>query len=156
MKKIICFILILLILTSCSNKKLFDVVKIFDGDTIVININNKNETVRLLGIDTPESVHPNPKKNTKYGKMASLYTKKLLTGKKVSIELDVQKRDKYKRLLAYVYLNNKMVNETIIENGFAKPLTIAPNVKYTKKFTKLFQKARKNKKGLWSIGYKFK
>ncbi|MFM1525609.1 MULTISPECIES: thermonuclease family protein [Helcococcus] len=156
MKKIICYLLILLILTSCSKTRLYNVVEVFDGDTIVININNKNETVRLLGIDTPESVHPNPKKNTKYGKIASSFTKKLLTNKKVSIELDVQKKDKYGRILAYVYLNNKMVNETIIENGFAKPLTIAPNVKYTKKFTKLFQKARKYKKGLWSIGYKFK
>ena len=128
---------------------LYEIIRVVDGDTIVINYNGKEEKVRLIGDDTPESVHPDKDKNTSYGKIASEYTKKMLEGKKVSLELDVQERDKYGRILAYVYVDGKMYNETLLENGYAKVATYPPNVKYVDIFKKLEKKAREENAGLW-------
>lgn len=86
------------------------------------------------------------------GKKAKEFTKSLLTkGSKVYLEFDVQQRDKYGRLLAYLYLEDgRMLNMEIICNGYAMPLTIPPNVKYEKEFTECFKKAREERKGLWN------
>ena len=127
----------------------FEVLKVVDGDTIQIDYNGTKERVRLIGIDTPESVHPDENKNTENGKKASEYTKKLLTGKKVQLELDVQERDKYGRILAYVYLDGKMVNKKLLEDGYAQVATYPPNIKYVKEFLKIQEKAKEQNKGLW-------
>lgn len=132
-----------------SNIGLYDVVRVVDGDTIVINYNGKNEKVRFIGIDTPESVHLDESKNTKEGVKISEYTKSQLEGKKVGIELDVQERDKYGRILAYVYLDGVMYNKTLLELGYAKIATYPPNVKYVEEFKELQKQARENKVGLW-------
>lgn len=138
---------------DCYNEsvdgKLYDVVRVVDGDTIVINYNGKNEKVRLIGVDTPESVHTDKSKNTKEGIKISEYTKSQLEGKKVILELDVQERDKYGRILAYVYLDGVMYNKTLLELGYAKIATYPPNVKYVEEFKKLQKQARENKVGLW-------
>lgn len=127
----------------------YEVLRIVDGDTIVINYNGNKEKVRLIGVDTPESVHPDKNKNNEYGKLASEYTKKKLTGKYVGLELDVQERDKYGRILAYVYLDGEMYNKTLLKEGYAKVATYPPNVKYVEEFKKLEKVARENSKGLW-------
>ena len=131
--------------------ELYDVKRVVDGDTIVIDINGVDTTVRFIGIDTPESVNPDESKNTEEGKIASNFTKELLTNKKVYLEYDVQINDKYGRTLAYVYMEDgTMVNEYVIAEGYAYILTITPNVKYSDRFVKAFEEAQANNKGLWN------
>lgn len=140
------------------------VLSVSDGDTVVLQIARTRERVRLIGIDTPES-HANPRAKKQatrnhqdvlsiieQGKSAALYTQKLLPrGTSIRIEHDVEKRDHYGRLLAYLWLpNGEMVNENIMKSGYAYPLTIAPNVKYQDRFLKAFQEARSSKRGLWA------
>lgn len=128
----------------------YTVKRVVDGDTLKIDYNGKEESVRLIGVDTPESVHPDESKNTEFGKKASEFSKNYLEGKQISLEFDVQERDKYGRLLAYVYLNGIMYNKTLLEEGYAKIATYPPNVKYVDDFTKIQEEARNNKKGLWA------
>lgn len=140
--------------TIQNTDELYNVVRVVDGDTFVISYNGKEEKVRLIGIDTPESVHANASKNTEEGKLASDYTKELLTGKKVKLEFDVEKKDKYGRFLAYVYLDDKMVNKLLLEEGYAKIATYPPNVKYVEDFKQIQKQARENKKGFWDSLWK--
>ena len=126
-----------------------EVVRVVDGDTIVVKYDGVDEKVRLIGVDTPESVHPNETKNTEEGIKTSEYTKQRLTGKTVELELDVQERDKYGRILAYVYVDGEMYNKELLKLGYAKLATYPPNVKYVDDFTKLQKEARENKVGLW-------
>lgn len=129
--------------------KLYQVVRVVDGDTIIVNIDTKEERVRLIGVNTPESVKPDTPVQ-KYGIEASNFTKSLLKNKKVNLEFDAGKRDKYSRLLAYVYLpDGRMVNKILLEEGYAQVMTVPPNVKYQKEFLELQRKARKQEKGLW-------
>lgn len=136
--------------TANISNDLFEVLKVVDGDTIEINYNGNKEKVRLIGVDTPETVHPTKEVQT-YGKEASSFTKSQLTGKKITLEFDVQQRDKYGRLLAYVYLDGKMFNKTLLEEGYAQIATFPPNVKYVDEFKQIQAKAKEEKKGLWGI-----
>lgn len=126
------------------------VVEIVDGDTIKIDYHGKIEKLRMIGIDTPESVHPNKKKNTRQGKTASNFTKQELLNKKIEVEFDVQKRDKYGRLLGYVYVDGKMYNKTLLEEGYARLATYPPNVRYVDDFKEIQKQAQQNKKGFWN------
>lgn len=136
--------------TNINISTAYEVVRVVDGDTLVINYNGKNEKVRLIGVDTPESVHPNEEKNTEFGDEVSKHSKEMLNGKQVVLEFDVQERDKYGRLLAYVYLDGQMYNKLLLEKGYAKIATYPPNVKYVEDFTTIQEQARKNKVGLWA------
>lgn len=118
--------------------------RVVDGDTIVVLMDGKKEKVRMIGIDTPESVHPDKSRNTPMGKIASKYTKDNLEGKYVTLETDVQERDKYGRVLAYVYLDDKMFNKTLLEEGLAELMTIPPNVKYAEDFKKIEAERQNN------------
>ena len=103
-----------------------------DGYTIKVIINDKEKTVRMLAIDTPESVHPN-KDVEYYGKEASEYTcNKVTNAKKIELEYDdnSDKEDKYNRLLAWVYVDGKLLQEDLIENGYAKMAYLYGNYKY--------------------------
>lgn len=113
------------------------VIRVVDGDTIVVNYNGVEEKVRLIGVDTPESVHPDSSKNTEDGVLASEYTKERLEGKEIELEFDVQQRDVYGRLLAYVYLDGVMYNGTLLADGVANLATYPPNVKYADDFAKI-------------------
>ncbi len=158
------------------------VVKVIDGDTIIVKVRettfnrrktlkNLKFTVRLIGIDTPES-RPNRRAKIQsreserdiktiiqLGKEAKHFTETLLfvrnAGKRkiyktVFLEFDAQPQDRYGRLLAYVWLpDGRMLNQEIICGGYAYPLTIPPNVKYEKLFRRCFTEAREKKKGLW-------
>lgn len=128
----------------------YPVIRVVDGDTIIVDIDGAEERIRMIGIDTPESVHPDESKNIEYGKIASDFTKEQLENKAVALEYDVQERDKYGRILAYVYLDGKMYNKTLLEEGHAKVATYPPNVKYVDEFTALQEQARENKKGIWA------
>ncbi|SHI74505.1 Endonuclease YncB, thermonuclease family [Geosporobacter subterraneus DSM 17957] len=128
----------------------YKVLRVVDGDTLEIEYNGAKEKVRLIGVDTPESVHPDAAKNNEFGEIASIFTKGLLEGKEIELEFDVQERDKYGRLLAYVWINGKMYNKTLLEEGYAKVATFPPNVKYVEDFKALQTVARDGNKGLWA------
>ncbi|MEI8011782.1 MAG: thermonuclease family protein [Candidatus Omnitrophota bacterium] len=137
-----------------------DVAYVYDGDTIRLS---NGEKVRFVGIDTPESSDNKKLRRDarrsgtsavdilRMGHQASRYTKSLLEGRKVRLEFDIEKRDKYGRLLAYVYRvdDGLFVNEDIIRNGYAYPMSIPPNIRYADKFRQAFRSARKNNAGLW-------
>ena len=132
--------------------KTYKVTRVVDGDTIVIDYNGTEEKVRFIGVDTPESVHPNQDKNTPYGKIASEFTNNQLLNKEITLEFDAQERDQYGRLLAYVYLDGKMFNKTLLEKGHAVVATFPPNVKYVNDFTAIQEQAQKAQVGVWE-GY---
>lgn len=126
------------------------VTKVTDGDTI--EISNK-EKVRLIGIDTPETVDPRRPVGC-FGKEASNETKNLLSGKEVILQKDVSDTDKYGRLLRYVFLplpdsQILFVNDYLIRNGFAKILTYPPDVSYDEQFRQAEKEAKQAKRGLW-------
>lgn len=136
---------------TSSQPGLYRVTKIDDGDTIVVQSDTSSETVRLIGLDTPEVKDPR-KPVQCYAAEASAKTKTLLTGQSVRLEADPigDNRDKYHRLLRYVYLpDGTLINETLIQQGYAFAYVIFP-------FTKLDQfkadelSAQKNQLGLWS------
>lgn len=128
------------------------IVKVVDGDTIKVELNNKIETVRLLLIDTPESVKPNTPAQP-FGKEASDFMKKtLIKDTVVDIERGNPDRDKYGRLLAYVWLDGENINKKLISEGYARIAYVnPPNTKYLNEFRKEEQKARNKKLRIWSI-----
>lgn len=131
----------------------FEVVKVVDGDTVKLLIGEEVTTVRLIGIDTPESVHPDKEKNVPEGKLASDHTKELLDDELVYVEYGQESHDRYGRALAYLYLDEQtMVNARILEDGYAKVYTIKPNDKYEDYFLRLEEEARSGNAGLWSTG----
>lgn len=130
-------------------KKTATVVDVVDGDTIKVKLDGKVETIRFILVDTPETKHPN-KPVQPCGPEASAFTKRLVSGKKVELEFDVQERDKYGRLLAYVYVGGKSVQEVLLAEGLAKVSVYPPNVKYVDKYRAIEKKAKEAKKGIWS------
>ncbi|MEX0933619.1 MAG: thermonuclease family protein [Candidatus Paceibacterota bacterium] len=125
------------------------VVRVVDGDTINVEINGKVESVRYIGIDTPETVDPR-KPVQCFGVEASKKNKGLVEGKMVRLEKDITDRDKYDRLLRYVWLGDTLINQTLVEQGYAKSYSYPPNVKYQDKFVAAEKKAREDKLGLWT------
>lgn len=126
------------------------VTKVVDGDTIVVN---SGTTVRLIGIDTPETVDPRRPVGC-FGKEASNKVKELLTGKEVILQKDVSETDKYKRLLRYVFLplpegRTLFANDYLVREGFAKALTYPPDVKYNEQFRRAEREAKESNRGLW-------
>lgn len=133
-----------------SDKVAATVVDVVDGDTIKVKMNGKTETVRFLLIDTPETVHPTVP-DEPCGPEASAFTKKMLPkGTKVTLEFDKDKRDKYGRLLAYVYVGGKSVQEALLAAGLAEVVVYPPNNKYEAKYRAIEAEAKKAKKGLWA------
>lgn len=126
------------------------VTKVVDGDTIKIE---SGETVRLIGLDTPETVDPRRPVGC-FGKEASNKLKSLVEGKRVILEKDISDTDKYKRLLRYIYLplgDNQLlfINDYLIREGFATALTYPPDVKYTNQFLEAQREAKNQSRGLW-------
>ncbi|GGA52815.1 hypothetical protein GCM10007416_27380 [Kroppenstedtia guangzhouensis] len=124
------------------------VIRVIDGDTVVVEIGGKEEKVRFIGVNTPETNHPKIGVEY-YGKEASHYTKDRLEGKEVRLELDEEKRDQYGRLLAYLWLKDELFNATLVKEGYARIMTVPPNVKYQETFLRLEREARKKDAGLW-------
>ncbi|MBU1124436.1 MAG: thermonuclease family protein [Candidatus Omnitrophica bacterium] len=135
------------------------VTRVIDGDTVQLE---SGDRVRLIGIDTPE-IH-NSKKLYRdsgragqdiatikeLGRKSHLFTKELIEGKRVRLAFDVERFDRYNRLLAYIYLaDGTFVNAQIVKEGYASLMSIPPNVKYAEELRVLYREARQNKKGLW-------
>lgn len=136
------------------------VTRIIDGDTIAVDILSDNTdeeyTVRLIGVNTPESVHPDESKNTEAGSMASDYTKTFLPeGTKIWLQSDTSETDKYGRLLRYVWLSNKvdpndehdienlMFNSLLLISGQAEPMKIEPDTHYAEIFDEIYAEYHK-------------
>lgn len=161
--KTLLFLLILSLSHPLYAQESGKVRSVIDGDTLKIIYRGKEERVRLIGIDAPESkINPKAEKDANrsgedlktiisMGKKATRFVERLVKpGDRVSIEFDVEKRDKYGRLLGYIYLSDgRMLNEEIVKAGYANLLTYPPNVKYQETFLKAYREARENKRGLW-------
>lgn len=128
------------------------VIRVVDGDTLVVDVDGVEEHVRLIGIDTPESTDPRQPVEC-FGSEASARTAELVpAGTAVRLERDVEARDRYDRLLAYVFRRSDslFVNLAMVEDGFAEVLTIAPNVAYLDRFSAAGRVARVEQRGLWA------
>jgi micrococcal nuclease len=136
--------------------------RVVDGDTIDVTVNARAQgpgagltqvgrtyRVRLLGIDTPETVKPDTPVQC-YGHQASAATTALLQGKNVRLVKDVEETDQYGRLLRYVYFGDEMANARLVANGYAYVLTYPPNVRHAALFVSLARQARVEGLGLWS------
>ncbi|MED2913946.1 thermonuclease family protein [Bacillus velezensis] len=133
-----------------SDKIEVTVIRVIDGDTFIADVNGKKERIRLILVDTPETVHPT-KEVQPYGKEASAFTKKELENQTVFLEYDQKKRDKYNRLLAYVFLQDgTSFNKMLLEKGYARLAVFPPNVKYKNEYQKAEEIAQKKKLGLWN------
>ncbi|MBR0074562.1 MAG: thermonuclease family protein [Synergistaceae bacterium] len=135
------------------------VSRVVDGDTMSVIVGNEERRVRFLGVDTPETVHPN-KPVQYYGKEASQFTKNSLTGKRVWLEYDKNPTDRYNRHLAYIWtskpnqinestMRENMFNAKLLLDGYAKVMMIKPNTKYKDLFEKFQDEAKNSKRGLW-------
>ncbi len=130
------------------------VTKVIDGDTFYIKLNGDTVSIRMIGIDTPETVDPRRPVGC-FGKKSSDETKRLIEGKEVILTRDISDTDKYNRLLRYVFLpvsggETLFINDYLIRQGFAKSLTYPPDVKYNERFVEAERDARENLRGLWS------
>ncbi|MGH2778033.1 MAG: thermonuclease family protein [Actinomycetota bacterium] len=139
-----------------------EVTRVVDGDTIEVSVTGRSEgpaagmahvgevyKVRLIGIDTPESVKPGSPVEC-FGKEASVAAGALLEGEEVTLVKDVEETDSYDRLLRYVYLGEEMVNARLVLNGYASAYTYPPNVRHADLFVQLQREAREGHRGLWS------
>ena len=127
-------------------------VRVVDGDTVIVDIGSDRETLRLIGIDTPETVRPNSPVEC-FGPQASAFTKHLLpVDTPLRLERDVEARDDYGRLLVYIYMavDGTFVNLELVRQGYASLLTFPPNVAHVDDFVAAAQAAQQADLGLWS------
>lgn len=149
------FILSLLSQSNAEVKKqpgrYYPVTRIVDGDTFWIDDGTRGgKKIRLIGVDAPETRNTGRKVVSEFGKVSTAYLKKLVAGKTVRLEYDIDRTDRYGRTLAYVYLKDgTFVNAALVRNGYATVMTIPPNVKYQELFLRLEKRARLQGKGLW-------
>lgn len=124
------------------------VTRVVDGDTIEARIGGRDEDVRLIGVDTPETVKPDTPVQC-FGERASHFTKRRLTGRRVRLVFGVERRDVYGRLLAYVYFHGRFFNPILVRRGLARSLTIPPNDRFAPRFRHLELAAARAGRGLW-------
>jgi micrococcal nuclease len=124
------------------------VSRVVDGDTIEAMLAGRATKIRLIGIDTPETVHPSEPVGC-YGPEASAFTHRMLEDREVRLEFDVERFDRYGRTLAYVWLGGRLFNETLVARGFAQVSTYPPNVQYVERFLRAQRVAREEGRGLW-------
>jgi endonuclease YncB( thermonuclease family) len=129
------------------------VTRIVDGDTVKVRLANGRgtRTVRYIGVDTPESVKPGEPVQC-FSKPASSFNARLVGGRRVRLRVGRERRDRYGRLLAYVYVlrGDTFVNAELVRRGYARTLTIAPNTDFAGRFAALERRARSRGLGLWS------
>ena len=171
MKTVVLVVLLSLAMTSCTNEDSAaipktavpvtssglisnaTIKKVVDGDTVIADVNGSRQNVRLIGIDTPESVAQN-RPNQCYGAEASAYLKSLLPeGTPVTLILDEEARDQYDRLLAYVIRTHDelFINLDLVERGYAGTLSYPPNTHYEGLLDEAVKKATREGVGLWGV-----
>jgi micrococcal nuclease len=126
----------------------YRVVQVLDGDTVIVERGAYRDTIRLLGIDTPETHHPT-KPVQCYGPEASAYTTSRLEGQVVQLEDDVERHDIYGRRLAYVYLHGENFDEELLRKGYARLLVIEPNHAHARNMLDDELGAKARRAGLW-------
>jgi micrococcal nuclease len=124
------------------------VLRVVDGDTVHVRVGERVEKVRYIGVNTPELHHPR-KGEEPGGRAAHAVNRRLLDGKRVRLELDVQSHDRHGRLLAYVWAGETMVNAELVRLGYAQVMTVPPNVRHQALFVRLQREAREARRGLW-------
>ena len=124
------------------------VVRIVDGDTIRVRVGDQIHSVRYIGINTPELHHPR-RGEEPGGREAAEINRALVGSRQIRLEMDVQTRDRYGRLLAYVWVGDVMVNAELVRRGYAQVMTVPPNVRHQALFVKLQREAREAGRGLW-------
>lgn len=128
-------------------------VRVVDGDTLVVYVDGKKETVRLIGVNTPETVDPR-KKVECFGKEASEFVKKFVSGKEMSVRIEKDasqgERDYYDRLLGYAYVGDVLLNKEIIRQGYGHEYTYSKPYQFQTDFKAAQQEAREAKVGLWA------
>lgn len=132
--------------------RLATVTRVVDGDTIKVTLDGEAETVRYIGIDTPETKKPNTPVQC-YGPAASERNKQLISHRTVRLSFDRERRDHFGRLLAYVYRTSDslFVNRALVRDGFARTLVFPPNTAHASEFDQLQSRAKTAKKGLWKV-----
>lgn len=144
-------LLILSLVTACqSENAAIKVTEVVDGDTIRIEKNGEEQSVRLLLVDTPETNHPSLPVQP-FGKEASAFAEKRLEGEEIKLEYDGPKRDKYDRLLAYIWIDGSLFNEELLEQGLARyAYEYDPPYEYTERLKEAERKARQEDRAIWS------
>ncbi len=140
-------------ITAPASTNEASVVQVVDGDTVRLRIADTTETVRLIGVDTPETKHPT-KGVQCYGPEATQFLQQLLpVGRRLRVERDDEARDAYRRLLLYLFITvngaEVFVNRELVLRGFARPLDIAPNSQYSDVFVQAAFDAQRHTRGLW-------
>lgn len=130
---------------SHSSDDVFRVLRVVDGDTIVVEGGYR---IRYIGIDTPETVHPS-KPVECFGPEASRKNRALVDGREVRLEPDAEDKDQYGRYLRYVYVDDLMVNAELVRQGYARVVFYPPNTAYETEFRQLESQARERELGLW-------
>ncbi|HEU4393772.1 MAG TPA: thermonuclease family protein [Solirubrobacterales bacterium] len=125
------------------------VARVVDGDTFEARIEGKIEDVRLIGVDTPETVDPEEPVQC-FGPRASRFTHRAVEGRRVRLVFGVERRDAYGRLLAYAYVDRRFVNAALVRRGLARTLSIPPNTRHRALFEHLELAAARAGRGLWS------
>jgi micrococcal nuclease len=124
------------------------VTHVVDGDTIRVVVGGRAERVRLIGLDAPEIEHP-PQPAECFGPAAFRFTRRTLDGRSVSLEFDVRRRDRFGRLLAYVFHRGRLFNRTLVSRGFAVEHAYPPNLARQDELRLAEEAARRNGRGLW-------
>jgi micrococcal nuclease len=124
------------------------VSRVVDGDTVEVVLDGREEDVRYIGVDTPETVKPDTPVQC-FGPQASAFNHRLVEGRRVRLVFGAERRDVYDRLLAYVYLDGRFVNAELLRRGLARTLTIPPNDRFAGRFKQLEVAAARAGRGLW-------
>jgi micrococcal nuclease len=125
------------------------VTKVADGDTIHVTFQGHDERVRLIGIDTPEVAWYGGRGDC-FGEEAGLFARRRLSGRSVRLGFDVDRRDRYGRLLAYLYLGDELFNLTLVQLGYARADPVPPDTRLAAQFAQAEAGARLARRGLWS------
>jgi micrococcal nuclease len=125
-----------------------EVMAVFDGDTVEVAWRGRREPVRLLGVDTPETVHPERPVEC-FGPESAAFTRARLLGRRVRLEFDRERRDAYGRLLAYVELDGRRFNDELLSGGYARLLVLPPNDTHGRVLLDAELAARSAGRGLW-------
>lgn len=133
---------------ATSGRSSATVTRVVDGDTVIARVGGEELRVRLIGIDTPETVAPGQPVEC-FGPAASAFTHRRLEGRDVKLEFDVERLDRYGRTLAYVWLGGELFNETLVREGYAVVTTFPPDVRYVDRFVAAQRAAREQHLGLW-------
>jgi micrococcal nuclease len=124
------------------------ITDVVDGDTIHVLLDGRIERVRLIGVDAPEIDHPDQPAEC-FGEESALFTRRRLEGGRVEIEFDVERRDRFDRLLGYVFLDGELFNATLVSRGFAIERAYPPNLARQEELRIAEIEARRNRRGLW-------